>query len=290
MQATKSKSEYNMLVIGSTAMAKLQLSTREPKNLDIITLETELVRFLENNTCVWQLKHKKKDFYSFKDSEGLKINIFLARNGNSNQDYLNIAANRELVTDGKFMYADEAIMFSIKKSHINFPSTKKKFRKHISDYCKLHCNQFGQDVMSEITVKRYFETEKKIGIVKTFNTDIDTYLSNNALEENSQDFRKIFECDSSHLAKCQYIFNLADALALEKKIIPGIFGTGKLVSYNKALDWALKEICTSPQPSWIREFTTNNYGIIKCCNRPDYSKLFLEAISEGREKSLQGVE
>jgi hypothetical protein len=315
----KAASKYRMLVIGSEAMSAHGLTDREPKDLDIISTKTEVAKFLRENGGEWQLKKKNEFVYNFVNSHGRSVEVFLATEGDSNSDYLNIA-ERDAITDGTFMYASPEILFSLKKSHINFPTGLARFNKHIADYATLHNLVFGNDIYSRITKKRFDETEVILGKLRT-----------PKLNEESEKFFKrseavvkyIFDHDSlhqamahgerpmytymlkeegkamcdkqkwdafTHLEKCQTVLEEGYVIALERKIIPGMFGDGDMLTTHEALQWSLMRICTNLCSGWFRQFAVDNYELIWRMRNPNYLALFLDAFAEGRVKTYRGLD
>ena len=81
--------------------------------------------------------------------------------------------------------------------------------------------------------------------------------------------------------KCKCVLEEAYVIALERKILPMIFGAGKGYTSDEAFDWALMRICTTLCSGWFREFATKNYFIIKKLYNKDYVEKFLTAYEKG---------
>ena len=87
--------------------------------------------------------------------------------------------------------------------------------------------------------------------------------------------------------KCKCVLEEAYSIALERKVIPGIFGGGIWINSDDALKWALMRICTNLCSGWFREFATNNYYEILNFSNPDYVKLFLKRYKDGYIKIIK---
>ena len=76
--------------------------------------------------------------------------------------------------------------------------------------------------------------------------------------------------------KCKCVLEEAYVIALERKVLPGIFGKASWVSSNEALEWALMRICTNLCSGWFRQFATDYFFKIKEFINDNYVVDFLE--------------
>jgi hypothetical protein len=84
--------------------------------------------------------------------------------------------------------------------------------------------------------------------------------------------------------KCKCVLEEAYVIALERRIIPMIFGGGGGYTSEEALDWALMRVCTTLCSGWFRNFATNNYYDIKRLSNKNYVEKFLTEYENGNIK------
>ena len=75
--------------------------------------------------------------------------------------------------------------------------------------------------------------------------------------------------------KCRCILEEAYVIALERKILPGIFGGKQFFSPNASIEWSLMRICTTLCSGWFRQFATDNYIKIYNMHNRSYVENFL---------------
>jgi len=219
-----------------------------------------------------------------------------------------VSLKRYMEYDEFNLFASKETLYSLKKSHIHFPI---KFKKHIHDYCFLHEKLNNEDILKSITEINYQETEKRIGKLKTpslnksvkeffgqsdgyvksyfIHDDVHRVMSHydRPLYEKMQSNKDLAKCDKDkwrifpYEDKCKCVLEEVYVIALERKILPMIFGGGKGFSSDEAFDWALMRICTTLCSGWFREFATNNYFIIKKLYNKNYVEKFLTEYENG---------
>lgn len=214
-------------------------------------------------------------------------------------------------------YAPLEVLYSLKKSHIHFPI---KFDKHILDYCLLNDFFNGYDKLSEITKLNFKETENRLGKLKTpslnksvkqFFGQSEGYVKSHFIHddihkvvahydkpiyESLQKDATLAKCEKdlwnllSFEDKCKTVLEEAYVIALERKIIPALFGGKPWTDSEKALDWAFMRICTTLCSGWFRQFATDNYFRIKEFINKDYVELFLTKYQNGEIKKITNYE
>lgn len=299
-----------MLYIGSTAH-----KLRTPKDVDIIATSSEFNLFKElYSSEISQLKLHKVH-YSFR-LYNKWYEIEICDFGSSGYDYQNLMKSIGIVNLKEIPVATKEIMLSIKKSHVNFPVN---FYKNIIDYNAL-LSECVVDIYPEITKKRFKETEDRLGILKTprlnksskmffeqshdfFKTyfihdHIHEVMSHNdrPLYEYMQVDKKSANCSKnlwdkfSDDWKDKCVLEEAYVIALERKLIPSIFGGGKYYSPEDAIKWSLMRICTNLCSGWFRQWACDNWIRINSKINKDYLDKFLNAVDDGRIKlSKDGI-
>lgn len=205
-------------------------------------------------------------------------------------------------------FASKEVLFSLKSSHIHFPIN---FNKHIEDYCFLYKELGGVDKLSSITKINFKETESRLGKLKTpslnkstveffgqsvgfvesffIHDDIHRVMAhyNVPLYEKMQRDSTTAKCERdmweqfTFEEKCKCVLEEAYVIALERKILPMLFGGGHYFSSADALDWSLMRICTTLCSGWFRKFATDNFLEIRNFINRDYVKKFLTSYKNG---------
>lgn len=292
-----------MLIIGSKALTYHYPSLdRDVKDIDLIGYKSD-IQYLINTLNPSKIKEgsgiisligiqNKSDFYSTDNVE-----ILLADESESLQAYLAFDSGERWLK-----WASLEVLLSLKKSHIHFPI---KFNKHISDYTFLN-EKLGGDYLDSITKSRYRETEERLGKLKTPSLNkpiteffgqskgfVKSYFIHDDIHKavahydkplylNMQRDITIAKCEKdmwdrfSFEDKCKCVLEEAYVIALERKVLPGIFGKSNWVSSNEALEWALMRICTNLCSGWFRQFATDNFFKIKEFINSNYAVSFLE--------------
>ena len=295
-----------MLIVGSAAL-KFHYPNypRMVKDIDVICFKNDLSSLsnLLNPTKVIKGTHtiilrgiqKKSELFYTNNVE-----MLLADESESLKMYLEYDKGKT--------FASKEVLFSLKKSHINFPI---KFQKHIHDYCYLQENLDGFDQLSHITIINHKETESRLGKLKTpsLNQTVDQFFGQSKdyvkthfihdevhkimahyqkpLYEKMQCDTNLAKCDRelwrlfTYEDKCKCVLEEAYVIALERKILPMLFNASQGFTSDEAFDWALMRICTNLCSGWFREFATNNYFIIKKLYNKNYVEKFLLAYENG---------
>jgi hypothetical protein len=272
-----------MLIVGSKALKyHFPNFPRSARDIDVIGFESDL-NYLIN------LLHPKKVIKSeytvlLKNIENKtdvfdsdSVEVLLAEKSESLKKYLEYSRGD--------LNAPIELLFSLKKSHIHFPI---KFKKHIHDFCFLNQVCDGVDILEEITAINYDETEKRLGKLKTpsLNKSVDEFFGQSEnyvkyffthddihrvmahyekpLFEKMQKDKTSAKCEKDiwrvfpYEDKCKCVLEEAYVIALERKILPMLFGGGKGFTSDEAFDWALMRICTTLSSGLFREFATKN--------------------------------
>jgi len=300
-----------MLIIGSKAL-KFHFPNfpRSTRDIDVIGYKSDLnflINLLEpveiietEHTTILKNIKNKTDIY---DSDNVEV-IFV-------ENFQSLKLYLEYDKDNTF--ASKEVLYSIKKSHIHFPI---KFKKHIHDFCFLNDKLNGIDELEHITKINYSETEKRLGKLKTPSLNksvkdffdqsqdyVDSYFIHDdihkvmahydsPLYEKLQEDKTQAKCHLnkwiilSYEDKCKCVLEEAYVIALERKILPMLFGGGRGYTSDDAFDWALMRICTTLCSGWFREFATKNYFIIKKLYNPSYVEKFLLSLQEEKIKRI----
>lgn len=295
-----------MLIVGSKALKyHFPNFPRSSRDIDVIGYESDvdylkdilkpesIVQY-EYTTLLKNIQNKTDVF----DTDS--VEVLLVEKSESLQKYLDYDKGKT--------FASVEVLFSLKKSHIHFPI---KFKKHIHDFCFLNEQVDGIDILEDITQLNYKETEKRHGKLKTpsLNKSVDDFFGQSKdyvtsyfvhddmhkvmahydipLFEKMQKDRTIVKCEEDNWRvfpyedKCLCVLEEAYVIALERKILPMIFGGGKGYTSLEAFDWALMRICTTLCSGWFRNFATKNYFVIKTLYNPNYVEKFLTAYENG---------
>jgi hypothetical protein len=294
-----------MLIIGSEALKSIFPDSREPADLDLIVpnahVRSVAVKYGE-------IKSEDEQFIVVHQANGKKVEIMVAIPGNAMWMYL----DRYKAFEGEH-YIDVHGLYSLKKSHVHIPL---KFEKHIWDYSRLHKEVGGIDIMPEITKQNTLDikerTKKKFaspslkksvkeffgqseGLVKSWFVHdhihrVMAHYDGIPLYEKMQRDLSLAWCEKdlwekfSFEDKCKCVLEEAYVIALERRIIPILFGGEKgYFSPKAALHWSMMRVCTTLTSGWFREFATNNYlEITGTYYDPNYVKKFLSHVEDGR--------
>jgi hypothetical protein len=301
-----------MLVIGSKALA------HNLPNLDIKWNDVDLIAYRKDiDYLINALKPEKIvdknglvslvniEPYGYYDSRN--VEILLADDSESLQGYLKYF-NAE---SGGLKIAPLEVLYSIKKGHIHFPV---KFEKHIKHYTILNDLFDSNDKLSDLTKLHFEDTQKRLGKLKTpslnksvknffdqsngyvksyfIHDDIHQVMSHydEPLYTKLQKDKKMARCEKQlwenlifeDKAKC--VLEEAYVIALERKMIPMLFGGATGHTSKEAFDWALMRICTTLCSGWFRQFATDNFFRIKEYYNPKYVEKFLMNYQNGKIK------
>lgn len=306
-----------MLIIGSSALKRILPDSREPADIDLIV---PFDKVNEVAAHYGEIKTRNEYFVTVKTETGKNVEMFVATPGNAMWMYL----ERYNAFD-KTVYMDAAGLYSLKKSHVHIPL---KFSKHIRDYCLLHKLVNGKDIMPEITKQNNTDIKKRLdrkynspslkksvkdffgqseGLVPSWFVHDDihrvmAHYDNKPLYERMQTDLTQAWCKEelwdkfSFEDKCKCVLEEAYVIALERRIIPVLFGGAKeFVSPLAALNFSMMRICTTLTGGFFRQFATDNFvEIIDEYADKNYVKKFLKAVDLGqikfKEKSENKVE
>jgi len=302
-----------MLIIGSYAFNKIFPDSRKPGDLDIICTEDQIEEIASK---YGEIKTRDPQFVSIRSSENELTELMIAVPGNAMWMYL----EKYNAFEGEH-YMDAQGLYSIKKSHVHMPI---KFSKHIWDYSKLHKLVNGIDTMPEITKQNSEDIKERMGrkfqspslkksvaeffgqsegLVKSWfvHDDIHRVMSHygeTPLYEKMQDDLSLAWCkkDSwekfSFEDKCKCVLEEAYVIALERRIIPVMFGGEKgFYSPKAAMHWAMMRICTTLTSGWFRKFATDHYEeITGDFYNPNYVTKFLSSYQKGKIKMKEQEE
>jgi len=296
-----------MLLIGSRALEKFMPIGRTPKDYDYIATKEEALQFIADNyTTVRRIK-ESDDIISCIINTTL-YEFHLAKPGSAFEEYLKLNEGRD--------HANMDTLYSIKLGHIHFPVGQNKFTKHIGDLVLLGALRQRNDLLEHLTKKHFKDTEERIGKLKTPSL---MKSSNKFFQQSDGLVKSWFVHDDIHevmahkekpmytymqpdptLASCskamwlefttiekiQCVLEEAYVIALERKIIPMIFGGTKLYDSETAFDWALWRICTNLCSGWFRRFAVDYYAEVLAYHDVDYASKFFGAIDEGKIKFI----
>lgn len=299
-----------MLIVGSKSLLHhFKNIERVPKDIDIIgtkedvsmltnILKPERVRVGDGIISLINILNKTNIF------DTSNIEILLSDESEALSDY--ISYDKE--NGNGSIYASLEVLYSLKRSHIHFPV---HFKKHISDYYRLNKIFNGIDKLGHITKKNYIETENRIGRLKTprLNKSVSKFFEQSnsfvkyyfvhddihrmmAHKENPmysymQEDESSAKCEKylwdrfTFEDKCKCVLEEAYVIALERKVLPSIFGGLKWISSKDAIDWSLMRICTTLCSGWFRQFATDNYIDIYNMINKNYVEYFLSKYNDG---------
>ena len=311
-----------MLIVGSKALLKLyNIPDRVAKDTDIIGTyaEYQILKSVLNPESVKETEYVATMYgitpnELYPDITTKNVEILLSDNSESLKLYVEYESAQIGV-----QYASAEVLFSLKKSHIHFNTAPIKFAKHIKDYCFLY-DKLINDKLSNITKINFKETELRIGKLKTpsLNKSVKEFF-----KQSDGLVKSFFVHDDIHIAvahydkplyqrmqydllqakcekvlwekftfeeKCKCVLEETMVIALERKILPMIFGKGKYFTSDEALKWALMRVCTTLCSGWFREFATNNYFKILDYSNPNYVENFLSKIDSCEIKRIEYAE
>lgn len=302
-----------MIIVGSAALKHhFPNIDREVKDIDIIGNENDIKYLINalNPTKVKSTEHITS-LFGIQNKFGIwntnNVEILNLDKSESLKRYIEHDAQGGKLGSG-LRYASKEVLFSLKKSHIHFPI---KFDKHIKDYCFLYDQVNGIDILEPITKLNFKETESRVGklrtpslnkstkeffgqsdgLVKSFfiHDDIHRVMSHydKPLYEKMQKDLVLAKCEKdmwnefAFEEKCKCVLEEAYVIALERKILPMLFGEGVYFSSQEALDWSLMRISTTLCSGWFRQFATDNFFRIKEYININYVEKFLETYQNG---------
>ena len=174
----------------------------------------------------------------------------------------------------------------------------------------------GEDILKNITKINFKETEERLGklkapalnkTVKEFFGQSNDYVKSFFVHDHIHQVMSHYDkpmysrmqpdpekawCSKSMWNdfpfedKCKCILEESMVIALERRIIPMLFGGDKFYSSKEAFDWAFMRVCTTLCSGWFRQFATDNYFRIIEYYNPNYVEKFLQAYEDGKIKIL----
>ena len=312
-----------MLVIGSAALKRLVPDSREPKDIDLVISKPDALAFIEEKQA--RIVHQSDYIISVRlpNKQMVEMHLVMPQEDgytNSWGNYLyheSLTPYEELEGIGKVQYASASTLFSIKKAHIHFPTHIKRFKKHVHDLGILYEYVNGVDTIPNLTKDHYKATEERIGKLRTpslmkstkdFFGQSEGYVKSwfvhdhihevmahheRPLYESMQPEQGMVTCskdmwnDFSFEDKCKTVLEEAYVIALERKIIPMLYGGGTFWTAADALDWALMRICTNLCSGWFRAFATYNHTHIQKYINPKYVEHFLTKVQNNEIQLIE---
>ncbi len=300
-----------MLLVGSKALEANLGFHQGYKDIDLIgtkqnayalILELQPEDVMENDYII-TLKNIKQNSTFDRNN----VEILLSDNSESLKMYLQYATGSS-DSSMEIIPAPLEVLYSLKKSHINFPV---RFKKHIQSYALM--SQFTKhvDSLEEITKINFKETEARIGALRTpklnksakkffgqSNAYVRSFFIHDHIHEMVAHFEKpgytymqpdptsamcskrMWDSFTEDMKK-KTVLEECYVIALERKILPMLFGGGEIVSEREAFDWAFSRVCTTLCSGWFREYATNHYFVIDMFYNPEYVTDFLQKYEDG---------
>jgi len=300
-----------MLLVGSKAFIQNTGLDLDYKDVDIIG-SLESVEFLTHNLKPSSIRANKYSVCLIgiertSTFDRSNVEVFLMDNSPALREYYKYVTGAESVLT-ELVTAPNEVLYSLKKSHINFPI---KFGKHISSYTILHKQLDGNDRLETITQMNFKETENRLGELKTpklnksakkffgqSNGFITSYFIHDHIHRMvAHNERPIYELmqpdpssamcsekmwnEFSELQKKQCVLEECYVIALERKILPMLFGGNAFITSEEAFEWALGRVCTTLCGGWFRSYATNNYYEIIHLYNNTYVENFLTKYDQG---------
>lgn len=297
-----------MLLIGSIALNKIDY-TRQVNDVDIVCFKKQIPLLASLFNFKDQVRDEKH-WKSFTTKDGRLVECLLADNSKSLKKILNILEAK----GNSIKYCSGIYLYVIKAAHIHFNTSVKKWLKHIKDYLYLqkfydNLNNFPasqQEIKDLIKLQHKFMIEVK-GEIKTpklnnvnktsfFNDkvvkffehdDIHQVMAHNKLpaytlmqkDTTVTCYKNLWE-KMSYINKINCVLEEAYVIALERRIIPGVFGNSFVENPKDAVQWALMRISTTLCSGWFREFAINNMNYILNNINLNYVNIFFEAFEK----------
>lgn len=294
------------LIIGSTAFAELD-DTRTPKDIDIVAYKVHILDLYRSYGGIGGVRHRSPKTATFKTINDINVEIFIADESNAWKYLLNKIGLGESTTVD---IADAYMQYSIKLSHITLP---KKFDKHIEDFVWLGRKIKWHDkypIFTKLAHKEALDRADKSSLANDNKNLLDGKVDK---WFHHQDIHKVMTDDDfglnfhlplhddasgrwlSRLAweaigyedRCKAILEEAYVIALEKRIIPFLFGDGAFFTAWESLKYAMMRLCTDSSDGWVRDFILRNYFDILCYGDMYYDAKFIQAIDDNKIKMVR---
>jgi hypothetical protein len=121
------------------------------------------------------------------------------------------------------------------------------------------------------STKNFFDQSN--GYVKSYfiHDDIHRVMSHydRPIYERMQKDKSLAKCerdmwnDFTFEEKCKCVLEEAYVIALERKVLPMLFGGSRYTNAQEAFDWSLMRICTNLCSGWFRLFATDYFYRMK---------------------------
>lgn len=290
------------LLIGSRALSHWLPKYRKPGDWDIIISKEEAANWSEPREVLFTSNGRE---IVLVDGVKFELEFDIC---DSCQQLLELAKEIPFHTEINgltLQIATLPILLAVKKSHIHQTTN---WHKHIQDYHLLKKYAVLTPELEQLSETRKKERERR-GPKRSMNVD------NNSFFADSQKFvHRVYIHDDLHYATCYYdrpiwigckkdpdkaaisqelferlshgdkikmVQEEAFALALERRVIPGVE-----TDPTKAFRYALMRICTNLTRGWFRTFATENYPeVIKFDH--DYIGKFQEALAAGKVREVK---
>lgn len=294
-----------MLVIGSTALNYYN-PERVINDLDMIILQKDVNIYLQTYyQSGWEPVNDSGYIITLKRNKK-QIELHVAK------PYSGIYTLHEHIFERNKKRASLEALFCLKKGHINFNCNDlKKFEKHVYDYAWLKKNidleKYNQWYKS-IEKIHFRDTEERLGRLRTpsLNRKTEDFFGQSEgkviswfvhdemhrvmahydkplYELMKKDPKKVM-CSEEEWNKfsfedrCKCVLEEAYVIALERKIIPMLYGNGPHWTSENAIRWSLMRICTTLCSGWFREFACSFYPEIYAMHNKEYVIKFLTAV------------
>jgi hypothetical protein len=304
-----------MLLIGSCAARAQFPSFREPHDIDFVCTEEQMHKYVKKNeeigNIVDGLEPKSIDHWACKITSGISllkwVEFGIAKDGNSSE--------RILQRCGTTSFAPVDVLMMIKKSHLYW---QLNFDKHIKDYHFFKSKGVVlDDELKDILKQRIKETEVRVGkpMTPSLKQTKDAFFGQSAKrvtyyfdhdnihqvmahkekpmytymqkEEDEVFCTKAMWETFSIKDRVQCVQEEAYVIAIERKILPMLFGGGSPWSAINAYKWSVMRVCTSLSSGWFREAAIELWQEIMDAYNPEYVTKFLTAVDSGSIKKVK---
>lgn len=299
-----------MLLVGSKALEKHISIGRKSKDWDYIATHDEIGKWMLFNCDNIKNINKTEHCVTVRMHDKSMFEFLLASPRSALSDYMEL--------DKKKGFASVETLYSMKLGHIHFAALGQiKFNKHIADITILGALCKKTDVLHELTKKHTANTAARIGIQKNISLDkspeqffgqsdekVKSWFVHDQIHEIvAHDEHPTYQSmqEDEHSVKCsKYLWDKfplqkkincvleeAYVIALERKIIPMLFGSAPMIDSESAFDWAMYRICTNLCSGWFRKFAVDYYAEIRAYHSTEYAAEFFAAVDKGEIKTIR---
>lgn len=297
-----------MLIIGSKALLQYTALNRVPYDTDYIATKEDIAIYVAANLFDINRLRTTDDLVHLSMKDGTRIEFHISKPGSSLEGYLKHDQNRE--------YASVEVLYSIKLGHIHFPLGLRKFTKHIADLNVLGKLTGRIDAIPALTKLHFKCTEERLGQLRTpslmkstkrffdqSNELVQRWFVHDHIHEvmahNERPMYEYMQSDSTSVVcskemwnafaveqKIQCVLEEAYVIALERKLVPMLYGGGQMCAADAAFDWALMRISTNLCSGWFRRFATDYNVEIRAAYNPLYGDIFFDAVDKEKIKQI----